>query len=173
MEKLRVRAVTSWGTPCGIAEHTAMLMEGMAGQVEITPDAEGLDPEVIFKSARWAASWDVLWLNYHAALHSRWTGEVIRQFKQEFHCPVVVTYHDTYDGEVSLNSVQAHSVASVADRFIVHEPVADIASAVYMRQGIPHPDRPARSSTPPATARSPTRTSRSSARRLRLPVEEL
>lgn len=126
-EDVNVLLVTSEGA-CGIAEHSAYLKEAVEPcGVEVTLHTN-LDPH----SLPLAGPEDVLHLNYHAALHSQWTPEWIRQFQQAG-LPVVVTYHDTGVP----NSDQAKALHAVADAFVVHEPAVDLPGARYWRQGVP------------------------------------
>lgn len=134
---MKVHAVTSWDTDCGIAEYARHLQEASQAQglpVEFTMDSRWLDPSAFFSTTM--AFPDVVWLNYHAGLHSRWTPEHVR-WLQDKHVPVVITYHDTYDGETTQNSPQCKALFQVANAFIVHEPVADLEGAIVLRQGIP------------------------------------
>lgn len=128
---MTVLLVTTWNIPCGIAEHSAMLVEYTTGEdlgFEIEPE---LHPDAVFARIDKGQKPDVLCLNYHAALHSQWHPRHIAMIR--VHCPVVVIYHDTYQ----TNGEQAHGLYDVADAFIVHEPVDDLPKAIYWRQGIP------------------------------------
>src|SRR5262249_39567476 len=90
---MKVLLITSWDTPCGIAEHSAMLKEAVAAadpSIEILPAARALDPLGYEINRRQI---DLVHLNYQAGLHSRWTAEIIRHMRQVV--PFVVTYHDT------------------------------------------------------------------------------
>lgn len=142
-QALRVLAVTSWGGACGIANYCDLLKQASVPLgVEIMPDASALDPSTL--GAR-VLSYDLLWLNYHAGLHSRWTPTQVSLLREAApQLPMVITYHDTYDGDRSANSDNAKALAQLADAFIVHEPVADIPEAQLIRQGIPRPQAPFR-----------------------------
>lgn len=134
---MRVHAITSWGTACGIAAYaealqTACQQEGL--DVEFTMDAIGLDPT----TSGWTPLHrpDVLWLNYHAGLHSRWTPNVVTV--AERNVPVVVTIHDTRDGTPQQpNDAWVHALMAAATATIIHEPCADLEGAAVIRQGIP------------------------------------
>lgn len=142
-DSLRVLLATSWGTACGIADHSAMLkaaVEAVDPNILLEPDAQFLDPA-------WALGYlgsrvpqggkYLLHLNHHDALHSRWTPEQVMAVKA-LEVPVVVTYHDTRAGADDCpNSDKAHQLYAIADAFIVHEPCADIPGATYWRQGVP------------------------------------
>jgi glycosyltransferase involved in cell wall biosynthesis len=91
----------------------------------------------------------ILHLNYHAALHSRWTPDEV-QLTKDLGLKVVVTYHDTI-GERSPAYLRAHgdnrldrleALASVADALIVHEPCDGFPHAYYWRMGVPGPESP-------------------------------
>lgn len=130
---LRVLLVTTWETPCGIAEHSAMLKEAVEeadGQITILPCPEALDPHAadLYKGA-----YDVIHLNYHAALHSRWTPNRIAATCRD-HRPMVVTYHDTGVP----NSDQCRAVCAAADAAVVHEPYDDLPAdrTYYWRMGV-------------------------------------
>lgn len=144
--KLRnVLAVTSWGGACGIANYAEMLQDGLyagaPGRVQLHMDAAALDPAVAL--ARLAGPprvFDLVWLNYHAGLHSRWTDTTIGVIRNLGY-PVVVTYHDTYDGTDSPNTAQCKRILAAATLGIVHEPIdpADVPGEHihYLRQGVP------------------------------------
>lgn len=145
MSGMRVLAVTSWGGACGIANYCDLL-KGAIGPlgVPVLPDAKLLDPGLLDDTFRrfYPQLPEVLWLNYHAGLHSRWTPEMVRLVREAYpQLPIVITYHDTYDGQVSPNSENAKQLAQLADAFIVHEPTADIPEAQVIRQGIPKPQQ--------------------------------
>lgn len=145
---LHVLAVTSWGGACGIANFAQMLQEAIKSLgVKIFPSAPALDPAMldpVLRALRDARAFpELIWLNYHAGLHSRWTPEQVILLKEAApQLPIVVTYHDTYDGTSSPNSENARQLAQIVDRFIVHEPVSDIPEARLIRQGIPKPQEP-------------------------------
>lgn len=136
---IAVQLVTTWDTACGIAEHSAMLCQALAVEddIAIKPDPQ-LDPGLLLTGV----GVDIVHLNYHAALHSRWDAEhvvALQQAKKK----VVITYHDTMSGEPTQpNSDRAHELAHAADAFIVHEQVEDIPQATYWRQGVPEPEEP-------------------------------
>jgi hypothetical protein len=133
---LRVLLVTTWGTACGIAEHSMMLkaaVEGVDPAVEIVPEPEALNP---FTKLTLPGTFDVLHLNYQASLHSRWTPLVIQAWKAEHPAvPVVVTYHDTGVP----NSDQCKAICDAADAVVVHEPFDDlpVGKVRYWRMGVP------------------------------------
>lgn len=138
--------ITSWGTTCGIAQHSALIKEGIEAadpSIDITPCAESLDPEAC--RFKWGSSiFDLVFLNYHAALHSRWTPEQVTRLKNSG-VKVVVTYHDTMSGEETApNSLLCKSLNSIADAFIVHEPVEDLPGAIHWRHGVPAVQLPSR-----------------------------
>lgn len=130
---MRVLLVTSEGA-CGIAEHSAYLKESVEAadpeiEVELIPV---LHPHAITNrlvSSGPAA--DLVWLNYHAALHSQWTPEYVQRVRAKI--PIGVTWHDTGVP----NSDHCKSIYDVSDAFVVHEPCEDLPGAIYWRQGIP------------------------------------
>lgn len=132
---LRVLCATPWETACGIAEHSRMLkaaVEGADDRIEIIPVPDALDP---FTKVEIPGPIDVLHLNYHAALHSRWTAGAINLWRATHdHIPVLVTYHDTGVP----NSAQCRSVVAAADAAVVHEPFDDlpVEKTYYWRMGV-------------------------------------
>lgn len=150
---MKVRLVTTWNQPCGIAEHSAMLKEAVEAadpSIEITPDYGALDPFALDITGA-----DVLHLNYHAALHSRYTPDVIAEIQRETRLPVVVTYHDTI-GEISPAELRAsgdhrldrlEQLSQIADALVVHESceglgIDDGEDHHYWRMGVPAPLSP-------------------------------
>ncbi len=143
---MRVALVSSDGR-CGIAEHSAMLKQYVSAAdplVEFVSDPAWLDP---LKGPD-PYGWDIVHLNYHRALHSRWTPEVLGQKFPATNAKRVVTFHDTY-------AVQPDrlpwDLLDVCDALIVHEP-CDLTETVagydgaalplypkvyYWRQGVP------------------------------------
>lgn len=150
---MNIGLITTWGIPCGIAEHAALLKEAVEQadpSITITPDPGALDPVEFLAWQDWATTNvpDVLHLNYHAALHSRWTAEAVQQV-QATGCKVVVTFHDTI-GEISPVDLRAkgdnrldrlEQLAVVADALVVHEPCEGLGTEGedyhYWRMGVP------------------------------------
>lgn len=136
-DPLRVLLVTTWDTPCGIAEHSALLkqaVEGADSGITVEPFPH-LHPVALLGAlpANAQRTVGVVHLNYHAALHSQWTPAEIR-ILQETGYKVLVTYHDTGVP----NSQQAKDVCAAADAFVVHEPYDDLEGhGHYWRQGVP------------------------------------
>lgn len=135
---MKVLLVTTWGTACGIAEHSAYLKEAVEAadpSIEIIPSAEALDPDLVTK---WSMDGTdrLIHLNYHAALHSRWTPEQIRRM-QAGNRKVLVTFHDTGVP----NADQCKAVINAADAAVVHEPFDDLPAEKvrYWRMGVPTP----------------------------------
>jgi hypothetical protein len=131
--------VTSWGNRCGIAEHSALLkrhVEAADPGIIIWPSAETLDPEVGLSVALGnhleAGTFDLVHLNHHDALHSRWTAAHVHRLMEKV--PVVVTYHDTR--EVLDLTSKLNALSIVAASTVVHEPVEGLR-AIYWRQGVP------------------------------------
>jgi glycosyltransferase involved in cell wall biosynthesis len=137
---MNIHAITSWGTDCGIAEYAKHLRTACDDQhlnIRFRMDAQALDPQAFFYALRDHPAVDVVWLNFHAGLHSRWTAAHLQTLQREYQLPVVVTYHDTYDGLQTPNSEACRRLFRAADAFVVHEPVADLPGALVLRQGIP------------------------------------
>ena len=124
---LRVRLVTTWDIPCGVAEHSRYLVDAVTAA----------DPAILFETEtnlhpdalRRRDLPDLILLNYHAALHSQWTPQHVHDARR----PVAIIYHDS--GVPSTD--QCKGLHAVADLFVVHEPVEDLPGAQYLRQGIP------------------------------------
>lgn len=154
MSTLTVRLVTTWNTGCGIAEHSAMLKEAVEAadsSITIMPDAGALDPAQFFAGHDWVGTdmAQILHLNYHAALHSRWAVEDILRAKA-IGLKVIITYHDTI-GEISPADLRAvgdtrldrvEQFDALADALIVHEPCAGLPCAIYWRMGVAAPESP-------------------------------
>lgn len=134
----RVCLVTTWDTPCGIAEHAAYLaaavLEAAPAKIEIQIEPNLHPAAIVAARARVA---DVLHLNYHAALHSQWTPVGVAQ-AQALGYRVIVTWHDSGVP----NSAACRAMYAVADEFIVHEPCDDLPNAHTWPQGVPGPSSP-------------------------------
>lgn len=136
---IRVDLITSEGA-CGIAEHSAYLMEAVRAVSPLTTfaatSAKYLDPAEYFRDADSGAlpRSHVVHLNYHAALHSRWTSEQIGELHARGR-RVLVTYHDSGVP----NSLQCKLVCRAADRFVLHESFKDMPTdtGTYCRMGVP------------------------------------
>lgn len=151
---INVRLVTSWKTACGIAEHSWYLKQAVEQadpSIVITPDPGALDPAEFFAGQSWANVNipQILHLNYHAALHSRWDAEQVERAKR-LGLKVVITYHDTI-GEHTPAELIARGdnrlarlaiFDSLADALIVHEPCEGLPHAIYWRMGVPPPEPP-------------------------------
>lgn len=154
-----VLLVTTWGAACGISEHSAYLVDAVRAcglvkgliqgdQVNIQPSAEALDPAWVFGAYRQDHPMPpILHLNYHRALHSRWTPDQVERAK-DLGSKIVITFHDTREEADDL----LRAFARLADRLIVHEPVdwpgplLDLSNVSYWRQGVP--DYPATTKLP-------------------------
>lgn len=124
---MRVALVSSAGQ-CGIAEHSYQLEAAVRHadvSIEIRMNPDWLDPAG-FGTENPITQFDVVHLNYHRGLHSRWTPDVIRCFPD---LPFVITFHDTYETQpdllpwdlLALNNVKA---------MVVHEPCDLVAGAL-------------------------------------------
>jgi hypothetical protein len=135
---VKVLLVSSWGTACGIAEFGAQLAGAVHTadpSVTFIPCPEGLDPA----SVPATDAYDMLFLNFHLGLHSRWTVGHIQTIKAQGN-PIVVDFHDTR-GECQPDA-RAQSLHDVADRFIVHEPCEGLPKQILIRQGVPSAEPP-------------------------------
>lgn len=133
-----IQLVTTWNTPCGIAEHGMMLKEAVEAadpDIQVSPCPEYLDPARVQRQ-NLQPPLPILHLNYQASLHARWTPSEVANLQRRGY-KVIITYHDTYDGTASPNSDQAKALCDLADAFVVHEPVTDLPRAIYWRQGVP------------------------------------
>jgi hypothetical protein len=133
---MRVLVVTSEGA-CGIAEHSAYLkasVEAADPSIQINRTDGVIHPTTLLNMVQYSEhpQVDLVHLNYHAALHSQYTPDVVRSI-QALGKPTVITYHDTGVP----NSSQCLNLYEVADAFVVHEPCEDLPEAHYWRQGIP------------------------------------
>jgi glycosyltransferase involved in cell wall biosynthesis len=140
---LKVLLVTSWNTPCGIAEYARLLKESAEKadpRIAILPDSESLDPAACFSRLAWSNTgrndggrYDVVHLNHHDGLHSRWQAGQVQEIT-ETGVPVLVTYHDTRERLVDCHKL--NQLIDVASSVVVHEPVEG-AHVIYWRQGVP------------------------------------
>lgn len=137
MNVLRVALVSSWGTPCGIAEHSAQLMDHgtkASPGIRVACTETWLDPEVL-GAENPVTQYDVVHLNYHRGLHSRWTPGAIRCFPD---LRFVITFHDTYEtqpDDLPWDLLACENVRAL----VVHEP-CDLDShpkVRYWRQAVP------------------------------------
>lgn len=135
---MKVLAVSTWGTPCGIADYLAQAkpaIEAADPSISISPYPEALDPAVAVMRGGWVSdAADVLWLNYHRGLHSRWTPEVVSAYQQQTHAKVVITFHDTR-GEDAPDALTL-ALHDLTDAFIVHERCVGLPKAILIRQGV-------------------------------------
>lgn len=144
---MKVLLVSTWQTACGIAEHAAYLKEAVEAadpSIELLPHPGALNPVEVIQRENWVTDRDhLVHLNYHAALHSRWTPDAIRQV-QALGLKVLVTYHDTGVP----NSDQCKAVIDAADAAVVHEPFDDLPAEKtrYWRMGVPDWTAPTRAS---------------------------
>lgn len=132
---MKVLLVTSWGTSCGIACHSANLksaVEQADPSIVVIPSEAHLDPGII--PLQGVESAQIIHLNWHRALHSRWSPLHIG-YLQGLGYQVVITFHDTY-GELPPDDLSV-ALCDKADAFIVHEPCLDLPKAIYWRMGVP------------------------------------
>jgi hypothetical protein len=138
---VRVALVTTWETACGIAEHSAFLKQAVEAadpEIAITPITD-LHPHAILglETPSLKPPFDLVVLNYHAALHSQWTPQAIFDVQVRLKIPVMVIYHDT---GVPCND-QCVGIVTAADAAVVHEPCAEFEGlrpgVFYWRMGVP------------------------------------
>mgnify|MGYP001588834229 CR=1 FL=1 len=143
---LKVLLVTTWGTACGIASHSAQLKQAVETadpQITIIPSVDALDPmhhevrSLIHDAA--VSGIDAVTLNYHLALHSRWQPDRVRELKDAGY-PVVIIAHDTI-GELPPTPL-FRELCDLAHAFIVHEPCQGLEKAIYWRMGVPEYEGP-------------------------------
>ena len=127
-----IAIVSTWNTPCGIAEYAAYWVEAVKAadptlKIEVVSD---LHPNAIFNRPTLP---DVIFLNFQAALLSQWHAEHIKE-AQRRGARVLTTYHDSGVP----NSDQCKAICGASDYFVIHEPFDDLpAHGEFMRQGIP------------------------------------
>lgn len=130
---MRVALVSSGGA-CGIAEHSDMLKQYVHAAdrtIEFVQDPAWLEPGALFGADLTA---DILHLNYHRGLHSRWIPAVLGSYQG----PKVVTFHDTFETQPDR---LPWDLLKVCDAMIVHEPcdLQQDPKVRYWRQGVPEP----------------------------------
>lgn len=136
---MQILVATSWATPCGIADHSAQAIAAITAvdpTLAFGPYAEALDPAWVLEGLRQRGTRDranVLWLNYHRALHSRWTPDKVAEV-QSYGVRVVITWHDSR-GELPPDALE-RDLCGRAEAFIVHEPCEGLERAIYLRQGV-------------------------------------
>jgi glycosyltransferase involved in cell wall biosynthesis len=142
---MKVLTISTWNTACGVAEETKYIKEALAvvaPDIEMTVEST-LHPDFAYKHP----APDLLFLPYHAALHSQWTPAEILKYQGQVGVPVVLLYHDS--GVPSTD--QCKALHAVADAFLIHEEPIDLPGAHVVPMGIPpfrgqswtyHPRRP-------------------------------
>lgn len=134
---LRVLLATTWDVPCGISEHAFYLKQAVEAadpKIEVVPVPGALDPDRVDHTR--GGNWDLLHLNYHAALHSRWTADRILDARSSgVYKGVITTYHDSGVP----NSDQCKAVCNASDAAVIHEPFDDLPAekTYYWRMGVP------------------------------------
>jgi len=143
--------ITSWDTACGIAEHSALLKDAVETQSTLrmlplagNPASQPASPEDV-ATIYASLGTPILHLNYHAALHSRWTPDWVRQF-QAMGAKIVITYHDSGVPNADQCKQLAYVLRPGLDAMVVHEPFDDlpIQKAHYIRMGVAAPRMPTR-----------------------------
>jgi len=130
---MNIGLVTTWDIPCGIAEHAAYLVDAVeaADPTLHHTIVSDLHPDAVLQQP--AGTFDLLVLNYHAALHSQWTPAHLHAAHTKG-LPVLVVYHDSG----TPNTDQCKGMVAAADCAVVHEPFEDLEGHVhYLRQGVP------------------------------------
>jgi hypothetical protein len=92
VSKLPVVAHVSSVGRCGIAEHTTQLVTACRSAEHVIDD-RWLDPAKAINDWDHQLNPDVVHLNYHRGLHSRWTPGTVHALGY----PTVITFHDTYE----------------------------------------------------------------------------
>lgn len=135
---LRVLLATTWDTACGVAEHAFYLkhaVEAADPKIEMVPVPGALDPDRVDHTR--GGTWDLLHLNYHAALHSRWTADRILDARSSgVYKGVITTYHDSGVP----NSQQCLDVVRASNAAVLHEPFNEFGEnpdVYYWRMGVP------------------------------------
>jgi hypothetical protein len=126
---LRVLLVTSDRDQCGVREYGRFLK----GAVEKADEGIEIDefPDTGPGEVGRAEGYDVLHLNHHAALHSRWKREIIERLQGQ-DCPVVVTQHDTFETAEIMRERNFEDFRG-ANLLVVHEPVEGLQTQGLMR----------------------------------------
>lgn len=130
---MRILLVSSHKSGCGISEHSDQLREAALSEdpsIAIVKSAEALDPTQLPDGRRF----DLIHLNYHAALTARWQPTHIAALQQAG-CRVTATYHDTGVP----NSAQCQAIVDAADATVIHEPADDLPPSKIRvwRMGVP------------------------------------
>lgn len=132
---MKILIVSTTGPVCGIANHTRQLMAAVEATGYILPsDHFSVSEALLDPAAAMPYGFpDLLHLNYHAALHSRWTVDAIEAAKRAG-MKVLVTYHDSG----TPNSAHCQQICGAADHFVIHEPYDDLPDhGTYLRMGVP------------------------------------
>lgn len=146
---MNVLMATSWNAVCGISDFARQAIDALweaDTSIQITPYAEALDPLWVAEQI-WLGDGrdgrtgrlsrqpvDVLWLNYHLGLHSRWTPEAVNRVVGILGCRLLITQHDTR-GEAEPDPLLV-ALHDLADAYVVHEPVIGLPKAILIRQGV-------------------------------------
>jgi hypothetical protein len=138
---VKVLLATSWDTPnhCGIEQHSRMLIEAVQRAdptIDVSPSAVALDP-VCSRFSLEHGGFQLVHLNHHAALHSRWTPDAIARVRA-MGMKVLATVHDT--GVPNADPCKA--IVHACDAAVVHEPFDDLPADTthYWRMGVPEYD---------------------------------
>jgi glycosyltransferase involved in cell wall biosynthesis len=146
MRGTRVLLVTSDREACGIREYGHQLMRAAFRPGLEFAEFPHTDPQELYasiNSARASGAWfpDVIHLNHHAALHSGWRAEHVRELRAAG-LGVVVTQHDTYE-TAEIMWERGFQDFRDADYLFVHEHVeglADLARhAAVLKLSMPVP----------------------------------
>ena len=131
---MRVALVSSSGR-CGISEHSAQLQAAVQAAdqdicVDWPQDNGWLDPAQYGADPRF----DLLHLNYHRGLHSRWTPEAVRNIPY----PVIITFHDTYERQPDALPWDLLALDNVKT-MVVHEPCdLNFPGTITVDDGVVH-----------------------------------
>lgn len=125
-----VDLITSTGPSCGIAAHSRMLSAAVEQANPSITVAYGTEAQL--DPANYEPVGQILHLNYHRGLHSRWTPDVVAEIRERHRQKVVITFHDTFETQPD---DLPWRLADVADAMIVHEP-CDLSNVLpHMHDG--------------------------------------
>lgn len=114
---MKVLFVTSPNERCGIREYGRMLLEELAGDNEVEVE-ECTNPDSFTLGL---PKCDIIHVNHHAALHSSWTAERVKEYQKAGYV-VTVTQHDTFE-KLEIMLERGMPDFRVANGLVVHEEV--------------------------------------------------
>ena len=152
---LQVRLVTTWNTPCGIADYAAHLMQAVRAAdptIAILPDVAALDgaSDAVKALIHDPPTDDLVVLNFHEGIFRNWPIARVRELRQSGYTVVVIA-HNTFGehtpaemratGDTRLDFLDQLVQTAAADAVIVHEPCRGLAgpNVQTWQQGVPAP----------------------------------